>query len=325
MKILGAAILFALCANLPAQNHIDTFAYPNGTTIPNWTPRAGTWQIQNGRLIPTGGRTVHFITCNQVPVTKNSVVDVEVIYPTVTSLHFGGCVARHPGSGSGTVAYMKLQDNSGSGTGAFNRAFMYGVTGSTYLDIAPPTKRAVCRFFTQGQTAWFEIDGDMDGVFEFSSVQLPLTQVSGLVGISGYNAAEMDNFKHYEGALTVDSSTPTPKLGTVYKLNFEAPLNGGSTPVPTPWLGLLSTGNKGIQLPGGVTIPLSFDALLVQSLAFGWSGALTTATPTAQLPLSIPSIPALKGLKLFAAGLTFDASKKGGFGAVSNAHGFVLQ
>lgn len=325
MKILCASVLLALAASLPAQNLIETFSYPNGTTIPNWTVRSGSWKINNGRLIPTGGRTTHFITNNIVPVTADTVVDVEVIYPTVTSLHFGGLVVRHPGAGSGTVTYMKIQDNSSAGTGAFNRAFLYGVTSSTYLDIVPPTKHAICRLFAQGSNAWFEIDSDLDGIFETVSPVRTLTPVQGLAGISGYNAPEMDNWKFYKGAMTVDASTPKAKLGTVYKMNFSAPQNGGSTPLPTPWIGLLSTGTKGIPLPGGTTIPLTFDALLVQSLSFGWNGALTTKAPTAQLPLAIPSNPSLKGLKLFAAAITLDPSQKGGFGAVSNAHGFIVE
>ena len=107
-------------------------------------------------------------------------------------------------------------------------------------------------------------------------------------------------------------------------MTFDAPLNGGTTPRPTPWIGLLSGGNKGIPLTNGVWIPLTFDALLVNSLGFGWSGVLTTKKPSANMTLTIPNNTSLVGLKLWGAAFTFGASRPGSWGAVSNAHGFVI-
>jgi len=325
------ALLFPLllAGGLSAQNIIETFPFPNGTLIPGWTQQNLTWKIQNQRLVPTGGRSFHYITNDRIKDVKDCVLDVEVIYPTVQSLHAGGLCARHPGgSGENGLVQLKLQDNSGSGTGAYNTLWLYERPGSSvYTAVSPPTKRAVVRLFIKGNQAWAELDGDMDGIFELKSAVKTFsnaaTKSSGKVGITGYNGAEMDNWKYYAG-IVMAASGSTPKIGTTYTMELFTPLNGGSTPIPTPWAAMLSLGNKGIPIPDGRAVPLSLDWLWVNSLGFGWGGVMTTQKPTARFGIAIPNDPVLVGIDLFAAAITLDGTKSFGIGAISNDHHFQI-
>ncbi|MEZ5988688.1 MAG: hypothetical protein R3F30_06115 [Planctomycetota bacterium] len=319
MRVLATLGCLSLAASLPAQNYIETFPFPDGTgttvKIPLWTPQTGKWVIQNKRLVQTGGATWSYITSDRFTGVADCVLDVDVYYGATTALYFGGTCARHPGNGSTTNLVMcKIQDNSTGGS--FNRTFLYEQPGgSVYYDISPVTKAATVRMFVKGNQAWCETDGNKDGTFEQKSAVRTLVNVAnntGMVGISGYNAVELDDFKYYRGMLVEDATT-TPKIGTTYKMTFSAPLENSN---PTPWLGLCSLGRAGIPI-GGVTIPLTLDALLVNSLGFGWSGVLTSTSPTATIPLAIPNDSSLVGLNLWVAALTFGS---GGFGSVSNDH-----
>jgi hypothetical protein len=329
MRLIASAMALALVSSLPAQNRVETFPYPDGTIIPGWTAQWNTWKILNKRLIPTGGRTFHYITNNFFKGVKDCVIDVEVIYPKVVNLHYGGVCARHPGgTGENGLVMTKLQDNSSVGTGSFNRTYLYERPGGATSAATPPTKHAVVRMFVKGNTGWFEIDGNMDGIFEQKSAVRTFsntaTKKSGLTGICGYNGAEMDNWKLFLAQMTPDAATK-PAIGTTYKMNFESPLHGGTTPRPTPYLALLSAGNKGFALTHGIHIPLTFDSLLVNSLAFGWSGVLTAKAPKGTISLAIPNMKSLVGLKLFSAGITLGSGTTGGWGNVSNDHGFIVQ
>ena len=106
---------------------------------------------------------------------------------------------------------------------------------------------------------------------------------------------------------------------------FEADRNGQSQPRATPWLGLLSTGNQGIRLTQDAWLPLKLDALVLSSVSLGWMGALTAAKPRGLMALPIPNNPNFVGVKLWAAAFTFGANRPGGFGAISNPHGFVIE
>ncbi len=327
--LFASLSLAALVASASAQNVIDRFPYPNGTKIPLWTTEAGSWKIQSQRLVYTGGSSWGYISNNVVKSASDCVLDIELIYPSTKNLYFGGVTGLMKGGKNTTGLLMtKLQDNAGGGTGAFNRIFMYERPGSSIsLAVSPPTKRAVLRMFKKGNQAWFELDGDMNGSFEFQSSIKTLsstTNKSGLVGANGYNAVELDNWKYYEGLLVPDKST-SPKIGSTFKMDFFAPLNGGASQLPTPWLGMMALGNAGIPVGGGQMIPLSLDFLFVNSLGFGWSGVLLKTKPSATLALRIPNDKGLVGLKLYAAAITLGAPRPGGIGAISNPHQFTVQ
>ncbi|MEZ5988687.1 MAG: hypothetical protein R3F30_06110 [Planctomycetota bacterium] len=317
--VLPACLLAAAAA--PAQNYIETFPFPDGTgttvKIPLWTPQTGNWVITNKRLVYQSGATFGYITTDRYKGVADFVLDVDVFYGATQNLYYGGLVGRHPGSSAtSNFVYCKLQDNAVGGTGAFNSVWMYeNPGGANYYAVSPSVKSGTMRLIVKGATAWADLDTNMDGIFEYKGAPRTLTTVgasTGLIGIAGYNATELDNFKYYRGVLLADATT-TPKIGTTYKMVFSAPLENGN---PTPWLGLCALGRAGIPIPGG-TLPLSLDALLVNSFGFGWSGILTSTTPEATLQLPVPNDTGLVGLDFFVAALTLSG---GGAASISNDH-----
>ncbi len=329
MRSLFVLALVLFSGVSAAQNVTESFSYPNGTKIPNWSPEVGTWKVAGGKLVFTGGSRSGYISTSLVGKVSDFVIDIEVVYPKTKKLYFGGVAALMLGSRrTSGMLVSEVQDSSAGGTGAFNFAFFRELSGgSTSRSISPATKHAVVRLFKKGRQAWFEIDTDMNGSFDLQLPRQSLsakTNVSGLVGASGYNDVELDNWKLYEGMLLPDKTT-SPKIGTTYKMDFTAPLNGGAAKLPTPWFGMMALGNSGIPIGAGRVIPLSLDILFVNSLGFGWTGLLLRTKPSATLALRIPNDKGLVGLKLYAAALTLGSSRPGGFGGISNPHQFVVQ
>lgn len=112
---------------------------------------------------------------------------------------------------------------------------------------------------TRGRTTWFQLDTNTDGNFDHT-ITRPFSAAAskdrGYVCITGYNLAEVDNFKFFDAVLQEDTTT-LPKIGTVYKMSFTADLVNA---LPTPWIVVLSLGKAGIPVFAGRQIPLSLDA-----------------------------------------------------------------
>ncbi|HMQ23292.1 MAG TPA: hypothetical protein PKE00_12430 [Planctomycetota bacterium] len=321
--VLSFVLPFA--STLPSQNHQDAFTYPDGPNVPGWSQQVGAWKIEKGRLMSTGSTSLPFLTHDKTAGNKDCVVDIEVIYPVngPVSVNSGGVCIRYPGANAGND-FIIAKFNSANNR--FEYAILYKNFVNTIFDAVPPTVHGVLRTFVRGKTTWFEVDADMDGIFEYKSAVAidSLADSPGLAGVTANNRyVQLDNWKFYEGQLT-PAPKSEPKVGTTYTMEFEAPANGGSNPRDTPWLGLLSTGNDGIRLTPDVWLPLKLDTLILSSVAFGWLGTLTTKTPKGIMALPIPNDPSFAGLKLWAAAFTFGSTRPGGFGAISNPHGFVL-
>lgn len=326
MRIHAFLLVSTLAASLSAQQFTETFSFPDGPVIPGWTQQNLTWQVKGQRLIPTGGKSFHYITIDRFPNVADCVVDVDVYYPAIVGLHYGGTCARHPGgTGENGLVMIKLQDNSSVGNGFYNTLWMYERPGgATAVTTGINTLAARVRLIVKGRTCWGQLDGNKDGVYEVSTPARPFaaatTLNSGLVGCDGYNGAEMDNFSFFDSVVLADATT-APKIGTTYKMTLAAPLVGGN---PTPYVFGLSLGNAGVPLGGGRAIPLSIDPLLVASLGAGFGGMLTAAQPEGVVSLPIPNDAGLVGLQVFAAGFTIDGSKPLSIGAISNDHQFKI-
>lgn len=325
MRNLAPATLLALAVTLPAQQFTETFTYPDGPA-PGWTNQTLAQTVKSGRLVPSGTKSPHYITLDAYPNVAASVVDVDVYYPAVVGLHYGGLTARHPG-GSGSVGqlYAKLQDNSGTGFGYYSSMWLYEAPGgATSLTTGINTLAGTVRLITLGRTAWYQLDSNKDGIFE-STITRPFaaatTKDRGYVGITGYNLAEMDDFKFYDAVVMQDPTTP-PKINTTYQMTFDAELVGGN---PTPWLVAFSLGKAGIPLGAGRSLPLTFDPLFNATVGLGFGGLLTSAAPQGVVQLPLPNDPGLVGLQVFAAGITIDSSKLYGIGAISNDHMFTIE
>jgi hypothetical protein len=330
MRSLPFLAIVLTSGALSAQAFTETFPFPNGTLIPGWTTQNGAFAITNQRLVPTGGRIAQYITTDRFSAIADCVQDVDVYYPTVVSLHYGGVCARHVGGpGEPGLVMQKLQDNSSTGTGAFNSSWLYerpgGAQAITGAQITPTVAGRV-RMIIKGNQSWQQVDTNMDGIFEVQGVArtliAPTTPAAGLVGITGYNAAEMDNYKFYDGVLMQNPAGGPPTIGTSYSMTFSAPLVNAS---PTPWRWALSFGKAGVPLGDGRALPLSLDPLFNVTLGIGVGGVLQSGSPEGTFAIPLPNDPSLIGVTVFAGAFTLDASRWLSVGAISNDHAFTIQ
>lgn len=326
LRTLGALALFVL--PLSAQELVDRFLLPNGNLIPGWTTRAGSWSVNNF-MVSSSGSTWAYLTHDSWRDVGDCVIDTLCVYPSSKRVTFCGAVARHPGTGTGNYCMTKIQDNSSAGT--WNRVFAYEQPGgNVYIDPAKQTTNMMLRTFVRGNDVWAQVDMDRDGFFEQTTPIKTITSAAyrprGEIGLSSFSDGAIDTVKFYRGLLLEDAST-APKIGTVYKMNFQAPLRTvGSVTIPSAWIGMLAAGNQGFQLYDGRWIPLSPDAVFVNSLSFGWGGTLTEKAPVGSMSLPIPNDKIFVGFRLYACAVSF-GSATGAFGidAISNDHGFQIQ
>lgn len=321
MRALCLLTTFALSAPLCAQAFSDSFSYPNGAAIPGWTQQRGTWQVQGGRLSSTAGSTWSYITKDGITAT-NSVVDGTFYFSTAAAVQFGGLTSRHPGgSADANLLMAKIQNNGG--VADFDRVFCYerSGNGSTYADIPGGTIAARCRMITLGNEFRFEVDADMNGLFEQSLAANPITVVTGagMVGMTAFQTSEMDDFSYFDAVL-VPQAGATPRVGTNYDLRL------ASTTPGSPFIGMLSSGKAGLPIGGGRAIPLTADGILGASIglaALGLAG-VTDANGNATTAIPIPSIPSLIGARLYTSFFTIDPARPLAIGDISNEHGFVI-
>ena len=325
MHRVRALVFFTLLSGpVLAQQFLETFSYPNGPTIPGWTPRNnGNWSISNGRLTKTGGSSPDFLTKDGI-TAKNCVLDLEVFYGAVSGVQHGGLTARHPGTSTTTPAlFCKIQDNGG--TTDLDRCFVYenGGSGSAYTDIVPGVQTARIRLVTLDNTATMLIDTNKDGTFDLTVGPRTLTVMlgSGLVGCSITSSCQVDNFKFFDGVLA-EKSGSVPKIGTTYNLRF-------ATPAPrfTPWAAGFALSSGGIPL-GSRAVPLGLDPLLDLTLsnagALGLTG-ITDANGDGNLAFPIPNNPALIGFAFFAGAFTLYGTMPFHVGVISQDLRVVVQ
>ena len=324
MRIVLTSCVFALAASLAAQNRLETFDYPDGK-VPGWTEQDGRFKIENKRLVQVGTTGVwRFITRDGVKGIKHCVVDVEIHFQASPAFgHGGGVCARHaPQPGRKKTVYAQI---ACGGRDYFQAAmYKYGITRQLFwLPGVQRSRSYVLRMFVNGGKSWLEIDNDMDGIFEIKSKVRDdsYANVHGLVGAMIFDRVALDNWKFYEGFLT-PVGLGKPKIGSAYVMEFEAPPNANTKPGLRPWLGLLSGGNKSTRLTKDEWLPIALDPLAISSVALGWRGVLSNSTPKGRLTLSVPNVKSLIGLKLWACAFAFGTT--GGFGAISNAHGFQI-
>ena len=254
---LSALVTALLCAPLSSQVFEETFSYPDGPIIPGWTQHRGVWTVRNQRIASTSGSLWAYITRDGL-TAKDSVLDGEV-FVSGTALQFAGVTSRHAGTNlDNNLVMCKAQ-----GSGVFNTAWIYeraiGAAVSRSGVFSVPTARV--RLITLDNTARMLMDIDGDGSFELDIGTKTLTTVlgSGLVGMTAYGAAELDNFKYYDAVL-VGAPASTPRIGTTYTMQLRAP-----QPQNTVFFCAASLKNTGIPIDTR-KLPLSVDALLQLSL-----------------------------------------------------------
>lgn len=304
-----------------AQNHVDTFPYPDGDKIPGWTQQTGSWSIEYN-IVSSESASWSYLTCDALKGIRFGVFETDIFYPDSNRLCFAGAVVRYTDpKAPAEFLVSKVQDSLAKGN--FSELHLYERPKGAWLTekIKAPSRFLVLRTFVRDGDWWCELDMDRDGSFEEVSNTKRISAavpVSGLAGVSSFNGGRINRFAYYEAMLYPVSRSPA-KIGTSYSMRLEVAAERlQSSTSPTPWLGMLSAGRSGIELPGGAILPLTLDDLLVNSLLVGWAGTLTTQNRSATMTLAIPNDPNLVGLELYAAAATFGAPTPLGVGAVSN-------
>jgi hypothetical protein len=318
--IAPALLLSALlAAPAGAQVFEETFSYPDGPIIPGWTAHRGTWTVKNQRILSSGAVWA-YITKDGYSL-KDCVMDGDFHF-VGSGVQFAGLTARHQGGTlDSNLVMCKIQNNGG--VADFDRVFIYERPGtSVYADIPGGTLSARCRMIILDGQSWMEVDANMDGTFEQLVGPLTIANMlnAGLVGMNGFQASEMDNFKLYDAVL-IGATGSTPKIGTTYQMQLRA-----AQPANTVFLCAASLGAAGIPIDTR-KIPLSLDALLVISIStpgvFNFVGVLDAQGDGAP-SIRIPNDPALVGLSMHIAGLTFVGTAPSGIGNISNDHRITI-
>ena len=313
--------LALLLSPLTSQQFIETFPVDGPGAPAGWTQQNGAWQVAGGRLSNTASGWTYITKDGFAP--QNCVVDGEFFYSLASTIQFGGLSARYAGPGDANTLMCKIQNNGG--VADFDRVFLYersGASGNTYIDLVPGTLAAYCRMFVLGNEFWMEIDGDQDGVFEFTTPRRVATTMlaSGLIGMNAYQSTEMDNFEYHDAVL-VPAANAFPQIGGNYDLDLHVNPND-------LWLGALSAGNAGIPfLVEPRAIPLTADGVFFATLGAAGLGLAGIADPAglATLSIPIPNNRVLVGLTLFTSAFTIDAQRTYGVGMISNEQAFTIQ
>lgn len=317
MRHASWAALALLVTPLASQVDRDEFNYPNGPSVPNWTPRNGTWQVINGRIASTSGSVWNYITKDGL-TARNSVLDGEFFYDTGSGVQFAGLTSRYTGPGDANALMVKIQNNGG--VADFDRVFEYERPGgATFADIPGGTLQAFCRMVTLDGEFWMEVDADQDGIYELVVPRRAITAVLGAadLGMNGFQTSQMDNFEFFDAVL-VPAANSAPRIGMRYQLDLD-------TPSPNvPWLGVMALGNAGFPIDVPRRIPLSLDALFTASLGLG-IGGLTDAQGKATMTIPIPNNLALVGLDVFAGAVTIDRTRPFAIGHIANESHFEIQ
>jgi hypothetical protein len=239
------------------------------------------------------------------------------------------CAIRTPKSTAEHLV-VKVQDTLAKGQ--WRELFLYErpLGKPVQYKVLQPGRFLVMRVMLRPNEWWAELDVDLDGHMDQVTPRFPISSLvpaRGKVGINAYNNGRIGRFEAYE-ALLFPSAPVDPKIGTTFSLTLElserglARSNGQGT-----WLGLLSAGRTGIDLPGqtGMRLPLDFDFALVASLNLGWTGTVSNGSPQARMSLQIPNDSNLVGLDLHAGAVVFGAPSPLGIGAISNPYTIRIQ
>jgi len=323
MRCVSFLAVGVLSAWSSAQVYQDAFNYPNGASVPGWTVQNGAFQVINGRLAATSGTTWAYITKDGYNLNDCTIEGD--FYFVGAGVQFAGLTSRHPGTpGDNNLVMCKIQNNGAAAD--FDRCFVYerNYGASVYADIPGGTLQATCRLITLDGQAWMYTDADQNGTFELTIGPKPLGTVlgPGLVGMTGYQTSEMDNFKYYDAVLK-DQPGSTPRIGTTYTMQFRADRPAGTIFVCAASF----SAAFGIPIDSRF-LPLDFDPLFI--LSFSSPGLLnligTLDGNGDGFPnLVIPNLPYLVGTSFYVAGFTFTPGiAPSDIGNISNNHRVTL-
>ena len=308
ISVLGALLIAGSGA---AQSFTDLFVIPPGTVIPGYTEQRGDWKALGTQIQADPSVSFQELTHNTIGDLDCCVETVAVYDSGKPGLMYTGPLLRYTGSGSSAkYIKIKLQDNGSPYTG-YDRGFTYYYNGSrfsyigTYFDITPPTQKARVRLQaidkgTSVQVQTF-VDSNLDGkwnIVRTATTSSGLGQ-TGKIGVCGYRNAITDDLRFFDAALWLSG---TPKIGG--SVNIVGRGQGGLL-----YQGACSFANTGIPVGSGRMVPLVADGLFFTSIfnpvTFQNFQGGTGATGDFTMTLNIPGIPALVGVTIYAAAITY--------------------
>ena len=288
-----------------AQQFMDGFNYPSGTTIPGYTEHVGDWKATGAEVQAQSGISSQTLVHNQIQ-GRDVCVEVLAIYDTtIPGIQRTGPIIRFTGSGSSAnYFYLKVQDN-GTPYNGFDYYFVYYQGGSSVMSGAmPETKKARARLqvVDEGSTVTVQvyIDTDLDGLWDVVASQTTTSGlgVTGGIGINGARSVMADDFKFFDATLYLAG---TPRVGTSVNLKGRASAN-------QPYVGGCSFGHTGTPLSATKAIPIDLDNLFVLSITnpviFGNFLGLTDGNGDFTMTLNIPAIPQLAGITIWSTAVT---------------------
>lgn len=308
--LLTAAMVAVSSGFATGQWWYDDF---NSNTLTGWTLDKGAWTATNMEAHSQASSTWQYATRADHNY-QNCSVECDATHPG-GGLAFAGVALRvnDPAGGSlgQDLIMVKLQ-----GSTSWTDMWLYSLdaSGARLTSLYRITTGSVSgrvRLSAIGSEVIAEWDTDQDGVWDHSLRHTTNVAVkAGPVGINGFSAGIVDNFKVFNAAIMMNATSPAPNPGSTVLYDI------GGLPNDS-YQGAISLGNLGVPVGTNQSLPLTADTIFLVSAQnlLGNLGGVLDAAGTATLGFSIPNLPQLTGLSYYTAFVTFDNT---GLTGVSN-------
>lgn len=195
MKFLVAIGGLTLASSAMSASFFDDFNRANsGNLGANWVNATGSIGIVNNAAQAPSQSTNVALVNGYSDTVQNTSISFDVLHST-SSVTYAAAVLGH--SSSSNSAFIKVQDNTSSGT--FNRVFFYigdnGAGGS--LGFFDMTAFSTARIYVSfaGSVATLGVDSNFDTVIDQSySADYGSTSFGTGAGLGAYGSASIDNY-----------------------------------------------------------------------------------------------------------------------------------
>lgn len=281
--------------------------------LTGWTLDRGAWTATGMAAHAEGTSTWQYAT-RPDHVYQNCAVECEASHPG-GGLAFAGVALRVNDPAGSTLGrdliMVKLQGSAG-----FTDMWLYSFTASggsqsSLYRVTNGSMSGRVRLSAIGSEVLAQWDTDLDGTWDHVlSYTTNVAVKAGPVGIDGYRAGIIDNFKVFNAAIMLNATSPMPNPGSTVLYDI------GGQPGDF-YQGAVALGNIGFPLGNGRVLPLTADDLFLVSARnlLGNMAGVLDAAGTGTLGFSIPNLPQLTGLPYCTAFVTYNNT---GLTGVSN-------
>jgi hypothetical protein len=293
-----------------AQTFTDRFDYPPGTTIPGYTEQWGNWTATGG-TIRTQTIPSHQHLTRDGSLDRDACVEVLAHYDVFQAqASYLGPVLGHVNMGIASQYLVLRLEDAGAPSGGWDSFGVYRYVDSliTSLNVGgtltPPARSVRARLQVTDEPGGARhvqvfLDTNLDGLWDVTRDATPalVPAQAGRFGVAGFGPAIADDLRYFDATLYLFDP---PRVGN--------PVRFFGRGLPSRnWQGACSLGHSGIPIGGGRAIPLDADALLSVSLSFPGFAGVTDASGNFTMILSVPSAPALVGLRVWCSAVTWSA------------------